>query len=49
VPFLEGGTIGHGDKPQDSWRENTVVLHSKMHLLKKKKSIISVENSVDCG
>lgn len=37
LPFLGGATIGHGDKPRDSWRESIVVLHGKMHLLRKKE------------
>lgn len=36
MPFLEGATIGHEDKPQDRQREGAAVLHGNMHLLKRK-------------
>lgn len=49
VPFLEEVTVGYRDKPQDSWRQSTLAPHCKMDLMKKKKSIISVENRASGG
>lgn len=41
VPFSEGATTGHEDKPQARQREGTPVLHGNMPLLKKKKDLSS--------